>query len=119
MHRDGMLRLDAANSTCRLLGGEMTLTMARNNAWSPASDWHQGYVDVLRLLQPKLRTSVPRIPPSTRALNKAERRPAMGASSMSPTVVVSGQDTYPQTAELHKVTRLDLTEPQPAIGDWL
>lgn len=119
MHRDGMLRLDAANSTCRLLGVEMTLTMARDDARSPASDRHQGYVDVLRLLELKLRTCIPRIPPSARALNKAERRSAMGASSVSSTVVVSSQDTYLQAAELHKVTRLDFTEPQPAVGDWL
>jgi hypothetical protein len=119
MHRYGMFRLDAADSACRLLGVEMALTMARNNAGSPASDWHQGYVDVLRLLQLKLRTCVPRIPPSARALNKAERRTAMGAPSVSPTVVVSGQDTYLPAAKLHKVTRLDFTKPQPAVGDWL
>jgi hypothetical protein len=119
MHREGMLRLDAADSTCSLLGVEMALTMARNNAGSPASDWHQGYVDVLRLFQLKLRSCIPRIPPSARALNKAERRSAMGASGVAPTVVVSGQDTYLQAGKLHKVTRLDLTEPQPAVGDWL
>ena len=119
MHRDGMLRLDAADSVCGLLGVEMTLTMARNNAGSPASDWHQGYLDVLRLLQLKLRTCIPRIPPSARVVNKAERRSAMGASSVSSTVVVSSQDTYLQAAELHKITRLDFTEPQPAVGDWL
>jgi hypothetical protein len=119
MHRDGMLRLDAANSACSLLGVEMALTMARNNAGSPPSDWHKGYVDVLRLLQLKLRTRVSRIPPSARALNKAERRSAMGTSSVSPTVVVSGQDTYLQAGKLHKVAGLDFTQPQPAVGDWL
>ena len=43
----------------------------------------------------------------------------MRASKVSPTVVVSGQDTYLQAAKLDEVTRLDLPEPRPAGGDLL
>jgi len=64
VNRDDMMWLGAADGCCRLLGVEMTLFVARNDAWSPASDWHQCYVDIRHLLQPKLRTCVPRIPPS-------------------------------------------------------
>jgi hypothetical protein len=119
MHRNGVFRLNTADRPCRLLGVEMTLTMARDNAGSPASNWHQGYVDLLHRLQRKLWTRVPRIPPSARAINEAERRSAMRASCVSSTVVISGQDTYLQTGELHKVTWLDLPEPQPAVRERL
>ena len=43
----------------------------------------------------------------------------MTASSVSPTVVVGGQNAYPQLAERQDVTRLHLPEPRPAGGDWL
>jgi hypothetical protein len=119
MHRDGMFRLGAMDRMCGLLGVEMAITVARNYARPPASDRYQGYVDVRRLLQLNLRTCVPRVPPSPGAVNKTKCRSAMAASSMSPTVVVSGQDTNLQAAQLHKITRFDLPEPWPAIGDWL
>ena len=119
MHRHGMFRLDAMDRICRLLGVEMAITVARNNAWSPASDRHQGHVDVRRLLQLKLRTCVPRVPQSPGAVNKTKCRSAMTAPSVSPTVVVSSQDANLQPAQLHKITRLDLPEPKPAVGDWL
>ena len=120
VNRDDMMGLGAADGFCRLLGVEMTLFVARNDAWSPASDWHQCYVDIRHLLQPKLRTCVPGIPPPARLLHKkAERGSAMTASSVSPTVVVGGQNEYLQLAERQDVTRLNLPEPRPAGGDWL
>ena len=119
MHRDGMFRLDVMDRMCGLLGVEMAIAVARDNARSPASDWHEGYVDVRRLLQLNLRTCVPRVPPSPGAVNKTKCRSAMAASSVSPTVVVSSQDTNLQAAQLHKITRLDLPEPQPAVRHWL
>jgi hypothetical protein len=43
----------------------------------------------------------------------------MRTSKVSPTVVVSGQDTYLQIAKLQEVPRSDLPEHQPAGGDLL
>ena len=120
MDRNSMFRLDAADRLCRLHSVQMPVTMARNDRRSPAADRHQGYVDVRQLVRLKLRTRVPRIPPSARTLDKkAERGSAMRTSKVSPTVVVSGQDTYLQAAKLDEVTRGDLPEPRPAGGDLL
>jgi hypothetical protein len=110
MHRDDMFRLDVMDRMCRLLGVEMAIAVARNNAWSPAPDWHEGYVDVRRLLQLKLRTCVPWVPPSPGAVNETKCRSAVAASSVSPTVVVSSQDTNLQAGQLYQITRLDLPE---------
>jgi hypothetical protein len=118
MDRNSMFRLDAADRLCRLHGVQMPVTMARNDGRSPAADRHQGYVDVRQLVRLKLRTRVPRIPPSARTLDKkAERGSAMRASEVSPTVMVSGQDSYLQAAKLQEVPRGDLPEHQPAGGD--
>ena len=120
MHRDGMFRLDVMDRMCGLLGVEMAIAVARDNARSPASDWHEGYVDVRRLLQLNLRTCVPRVPPPARTHDeKAERGSAMRASKVSPTIVVSGQDTYLQVAMLYQVPRRDLPKHHPAGGDLL
>jgi hypothetical protein len=98
MHRDGMIRIDTANRLCSLLGIEMALPKCR----SPASDRHQGDVDVRNLLERKVRTRVPRIPAPAGAVDKkAKRGSAMRAPRMSPTIVVGGQDAYPETARLH------------------
>jgi hypothetical protein len=87
-----MIRMDAANRLCRLLGVEMALTKCR----APASDWHQGDVDGRHLLERKPETCVSRIPTSAGALDKkAERGSAMRAPRVSPTIVVGGQDAYP------------------------
>jgi hypothetical protein len=43
----------------------------------------------------------------------------MRTSKVSPTVMVSGQDSYLQAAKLEEVTRRDLPEPRPAGGDLL
>jgi hypothetical protein len=41
------------------------------------------------------------------------------ASSVSPTVVIGGEDAYPQVAERDEVTRLHLPKPHPSGGDRL
>jgi len=89
---NGTIWVSAADRVCSLLGVEMALT----KGGSPASDWHQGNVDVRYLVESKVRTRVPRIPTPARALDEiAERGPAMRASRVSPAVVVGGQDAYP------------------------
>jgi hypothetical protein len=120
MHWNGMLRLDGEDRLCRLQRVQMALTMARNDGRSPASDRHQGYVDLRHPIRLKLRTCVPRVPPPARTPDeKPERGSAMRASKVSPTVVVSGQNTYLQAAMLDEVPRRDLPEHQPAGGDLL
>jgi hypothetical protein len=116
VHWHGTIWLSSADHLCRLLGVEMALTQR----WSPASDRNQGDVDVRHLLECKVRTGVTRIPAPARALNKvAERWPAMRAPWESPSVVVGGQNPYPEAARFHKITRLNLAELQAAGGDWL
>ncbi len=120
MHRNGMFGLDSTDRLCRLHSVQMPMTMARNDRRSPATDRHQGYVDVRHLIRLKLRTCVPRVPPSTRTLDKkAERGSAMRACKVPPTVVVSGQDTDLQAAKLDEVAGCNLPEPQPAAGHLL
>ena len=120
MHRNSVFRLDAVDRIRSLLGVKVTLNMARNNGRSPASDWHQGYIDLRYFIRLKLRTGVARIPPSAGALNEeAERRSAMRAPEMSATVVVGSQDTYPQPANFDQIPRRDLPKASPAGGDWL
>jgi hypothetical protein len=115
VHGDGTIWASAADRVCSLLGVEMTLT----KGGSPASDWHQGNVDVRYLVESKVRTRVPRIPTPARALDEvAERGPAMGTPRVSPAVVVGGQHAYLQAAKLDEVTRLDLPELHTAGGDW-
>ena len=120
MHWNGMFRLDAGDRLCRLHRVQMALAMARNDGRSPASDRHQGYVDLRHLIRLKLRTCVPRVPPLARTLDeKAERGSAMRTSEVSPTVVVCGQDTYLQAAKIDEVARPDLPKHHPADGDLL
>jgi hypothetical protein len=120
MHWNDMFRLDAGDRLCSLHRVQMALTMARNDGRSPASDRHQGYVDLRHLVRLKLRACVPRVPPPARTLDeKAERGPAVRASKVSPTIVVSGQDTYLQLAMLYEVPRPDLPKHHPAGGDLL
>ena len=115
VHRDGTIWVSAADRLCRLLGVEMALT----KRGSPASDRHQGDVDVHHLVESKVRTCVPRVPAPARARNEiAERGSAMRTPGVSTAVVVGGQDAYLQTAKLHEVTRLDLPEHHAAGGDW-
>ena len=88
---DGTFWINAADRLCPLLGVEMALT----KGWSPASDWHQGDVDVRHLLKRNVRTCVSRIPAAAGAGNKiAERGSTMRAPRVSPAVVVGGQDMY-------------------------
>ena len=89
MHGDGPNWAGATDSLGRLLGVEVALPKGR----SPASDRHQGEVDLHHLIQRQVRTRVPRIPTPPGALNKiAERGSAMRAPRMSAAVVVGGQD---------------------------
>jgi hypothetical protein len=120
MHWNDMFRLDAGDRLCSLHRVQMALTMARNDGRSPASYRHQGYVDLSHPIRLKLGTCVPRIPPPARTPDeKAERGSAMRASKVSPTIVVSGQDTYLQFAMLYEVPRRDLPKHHPAGGDLL
>ena len=115
VHRDGTIWLSAADDIRRLLGVEM----APIKCGSPASNWHQGDIDVRHLVDGNLRTCVSRIPAPTRALDEiAERGSAMGTPRVSAAVVISGQDAYLQSSKLHKITRLDLPELYAAGGDW-
>jgi hypothetical protein len=120
MHRNSVFRLGPVDRICRLLGVEVTLMMARNNGWPPASDRHQRDVDLRHFVRLEVRTGVPRIPPSAGSFNKeAECRSAMRASEMSTTVVVSGQHTYPQGPNLEDFARRHLPKPRPTDGDGL
>jgi hypothetical protein len=115
MHGDRTIWTNSADGVSRLRGVEMALTQGR----SPASDWHQGDVDVRHLVKDKVRTRVPRIPASARALEEiAERGSAMWTPGVSPTVVIGGQNAYLQAGSIHEVTRLDLPKLHPAGGDW-
>ena len=101
---DGTIWVNAADRLCRLMGVEMALT----KGGSPTADWHQGDVDVRHLLERNVGTCVSRIPaPAGAAHKKAECGSAMRAPRVSPTIVVGGQDAYPQAAKLHEITRLE------------
>lgn len=107
MHGDGVIWVNAAYDLCRLTGVEMAVTKCR----SPSAHWHQGDVDVRHLLERNVGTCVSRIPAPAGAFDeKAKRGSAMRAPRVSPTIVVRGQDAYPQTAKLHEITRFNLTE---------
>jgi hypothetical protein len=115
VHGDGTIWLSAADHVGSLLGVEMTLI----KRGSPASDWHQGDIDVRYLVKGKVRTCVARIPAPASALNEiAECGSAMGTPRESPPVVVGGQDAYLQAVKLNEVTRLNLPELHTAGGDW-
>jgi hypothetical protein len=87
MNGDGTIWTSATDRLCGLLGIEMT----RTEGGPPASDWHQGNVDLLHLFEPKMRTCVPRIPASVGAGDKiAECWSAMRAPGVSPAVMVGG-----------------------------
>jgi hypothetical protein len=58
VHGDDTIWLNIADHVGSLFGVEMT--MAKRG--SPASDWHQGDVDVRHFVKGKVRTCVPRIP---------------------------------------------------------
>ena len=114
MHRDGSIWLGAADCRGCLLGVEMALI----KRGSPASNRHQGDVDIVTPSRARLGTCVPRKPTAARALdNVAERGPAMRTPRVSPAVVVGGQDAYLYAAKLHKVTRRDLPELHAAADD--
>jgi hypothetical protein len=87
MNGDGTIWASATDRLCGLLGIEMT----RAEGGPPASDWHQGNVDLLHLFEPKMRTCVPRIPASVGAGDKiAECWSAMRAPGVSSVVMVGG-----------------------------
>jgi hypothetical protein len=107
MHRYHAIRLSSADHLRRLLGVEMALT----KGGPPASDWHQGDVDVRDLVKNNVRACVSGIPASARAVDEiAERGSAMRAARESPAVVIGCQDAYLQATKLHEVTGLDLAE---------
>jgi len=82
----------AADHLSRLPGIEMAAAKGR----PPASDWHEGKVDVCHLVERELRTRVPRIPASVLSIDQiAESGSAMRASRMSAAVVVGREDGYP------------------------
>ena len=92
--------------------------MARAKGRPPASDWHEGEVDVRHLVERRLRTCVPGIPAPVVSLDQiAERRPAMRAPRVSPAIVVGSEDAYLQTAKPCDVARLDLVERHALCGD--
>jgi hypothetical protein len=115
VHGDGTIWLSATNHVSSLLGVEMTLIKRR----SPASDRHQGDVDIRHLVKGKARPCVSRIPAPVSAVNEiAECGSAMRTPRESPPVVVSGQDAYLHAAKLHQVTWLSLPELHTAGDDW-
>ena len=70
--------------------------MAPAKAGPPASDGHEGEVDVCHLRKRKLRTRVARIPASVASIDQiAESGSAMGASSVTAAIVVGREDGYP------------------------
>ncbi len=116
VHRDGSIWLGAADYVGCLLGVEMALI----KRGSPASNRHQGDVDVRHPVKGKVRTCVPRKPAPARALDEiAECGSAMRTPRVSPAVVIGGQDAYLQAAKLHEVTGPYLPELHAAAGDWL
>ena len=116
MDRKGVNWANAADQLCRLLGVEMPWA----KRGSPASNRHQGDVDVRHPVKRKVRTCVPRKPAPAGALNKiAECGSAMRATRVSPAVVVGGQDAYLQAAKLHEVTGPTSQSFTTAGGDWL
>jgi hypothetical protein len=87
MHGNSMIWVNEVYRLCRLLSVEM----ARTDGWSPASDWHQGDVDLSHLLEGEAWTGIARIPAAAGAVDKiSERGSAMRAGRMPPTVVVGG-----------------------------
>jgi hypothetical protein len=116
MDGDGTIWVNAPDRLGRLLGVKVPLT----KGGSPASDWSQGDIDARHLLERKVRTRVARIPAPAGASNKiAECGSSMRAPRVSPAVVVGGQYTDREAAEIHRVTRLDLVKLQTAGGHWL
>ena len=116
VHGNGMNWMSAANHISSLLGVEMALIQR----WSPASDRHQGDVDIHPLVKGKVRPCVPRIPAPVRTLNEiAECGSAMRTPRESPPIVVGGQDAYLQAAKVHEITRFNLPERHTAGNDWL
>ena len=92
VHGDSIDWMRAADRLSGLPGIEMAPAKGR----PPASDWHKGEVDVHHLVERELRTRVPRIPASVVSLDQiAECRSAIRASSVSPAIVVGGEDVYP------------------------
>jgi hypothetical protein len=115
VHRDGTIWVSAADHVGCLLRVEMALIKRR----SPASNWHQGNVDVHHLVERNVRTRVPRIPAPARALDEiAERGSTMRTPRESPAVVIGGQDAYLQAAKLHEVTSHHLPELHASGSDW-
>lgn len=91
MDRYHAIRLSSADYLRRLLGVEMALT----KGGSPASDWHQGDVDVRHLVESNVRARVSGIPASASAVDKiAERGSAMRAPRESPAIVIGCQHAY-------------------------
>ena len=82
----------AADHLSRLPGIEMTPAKGR----PPASDRHEGEVDVRHLVERELRTCVSRIPASVVSIDQvAESGSAMRASSESAAIVVGREHGYP------------------------
>jgi hypothetical protein len=115
VHRDGTNWMSAANHISSLLGVEMALIQRR----SPASDRHQGDVDIRTVVKGKVWPSVPRIPAAVSTLNEiAECGSAMRTPREPSPIVVGGQDAYLQAAKVHEITRLNLPELHTAGNDW-
>ncbi len=92
VHGDRIDWMRATDHLSRLPGIEMAPAKGR----PPASDWHEGEVDVRHLVERELRTRVPRIPASVVSIDQiAESGSAMRASSKSAAVVVGREDGYP------------------------
>ena len=92
MHGDSMIWVRAADHLSRLPGIEMTLAKGR----PPASDWHEGEVDVRHLVEREVRTCVPRIPASVESIDQiTESGSAMRAPSESAAIMVGREHGYP------------------------
>jgi hypothetical protein len=94
--------------------------MALAQCRPPASDRHQGEVDVSHFVEGESRTSVARIPASVTAIDQeAERGSAMRTARVPAAVVVGREDGDPKTADLNDIARYHLMERHTSCGDRL
>ena len=92
VHGDSIDRMRAADRLSCLPGIEMAPAKGR----PPASDRHEGEVDVRHLVERELGTRVTWIPASVVSIDQiAESRSAIGTPSVSAAIVIGGEDGYP------------------------
>jgi hypothetical protein len=77
------------------LRGLPCIEMASAKVRPPTSHWYQRDIDMSHIWISEFRTGIAGIPTPQRALDEvAERRSAIRASGVSPTVVIGCQDAY-------------------------